>query len=103
MRIDKLGPPEYRHPDIDCDFYFVLTRAEAAAISDPATMGAIMAALIAASGPAAPFAVAAASLIGNYIQLIGPHTGPNGCSVKMTVRNGLNGQMQCSYFIAEPV
>ena len=100
MEIDKFGPPEIRGVDTDFDIYFRLNKSEADTISNPATQAAIAAALTAAGGP---YGAAAAGLIGGYISVIAEHRGASGCSVKLTVRNGLGGVMQMKEFIAEPI
>ncbi|MFP3614774.1 hypothetical protein SB778_32335 [Paraburkholderia sp. SIMBA_050] len=96
MDIDKFGPPEIRGIDTDFDIYFRLNKSEADTISSPATQAAIAAALTAAGGP---YGTAAAGLISGYFAQIAAHVGSNGCSVKLTVRNGL----QMKEFIAEPI
>ncbi|CUJ49341.1 hypothetical protein [Achromobacter kerstersii] len=99
MVIDKFGPPEVRGVDVDFDIYFRLNKPEASAVASPAIQAAIAAQLTAAGGP---YGAAAAILVMNYLGEIEKNTGPNGCSVKLTIRNGLAG-MQMKEFIAEPI
>lgn len=100
MEIQKFGPPEVRDTDTDFDIYFLLNKAEAEAITKIETKAAIAAALVAEGGP---FGAAAAVLINEYLNLVDTNTGPNGCSVKMTIRQGLGGLMQMKEFIAQPI
>ncbi len=96
MQFDKCGPPEVRGVDTDFDIYFRLTKTEADTISDPGTQAAIVTLLVTYGGP---FGGIAGPLFHNYVNQIVANRGPNGCSVKLTTRNGT----QMSYFIAEPI
>lgn len=99
MNIDKFGPPEIRGIDTDFDIYFRLNKSEADTIAKPEMQAAIALALTTAG----PFGAAAAGLLSGYITIMGNRTGPNGCSVKLTIRNGAGGLMQMKEFIAEPM
>jgi hypothetical protein len=100
MEIDKFGGPEIRGVDTDFDIYFRLNKSEADTITNPATQAVVAAALTEAGGP---FGAAAAGLISGYISVMAANIGPNGCSVKLTIRQGLGGLMQMKEFIAEPI
>lgn len=100
MIIDKFGPPEWRGVDLDCDVYFRLNKSEADTISNSATQAAIGAVLTAAHPVFGP---PAAALLLNYLAVIAANKGPNGCSVKMTIRAGGGIVMQMKEFIAEPI
>ncbi|RJG12911.1 hypothetical protein D3879_06420 [Pseudomonas cavernicola] len=100
MNITKFGPPEFHGIDLDCDVYFTLNKPEVDTLSNPVTQAAIVAEL--APG-APPFGAIAAALILNYINLMKERAGPNGVSVKSTIRQGAGALMQMKEFIAEPI
>jgi hypothetical protein len=100
MNITKFGPSEIREIDIDCDIYFTLNRPEVDTLSNPVTQGVIAAAL--AEG-VPPFGAIAAVLVLNYINQMRDRSGPNGVSVKCTIRQGARSIMQMKEFITDPI
>ncbi|MEW7855397.1 hypothetical protein AB2M95_05775 [Pseudomonas chlororaphis] len=100
MNISKFGPPEINGPNLDCDIYFTLNKPEVDGLSSPTTQAAITAVL--APG-APPFGAIAAAIILSYIDTMKQKSGPNGVSVKCTVRQVGGVAPQMKEFIAEPL
>lgn len=100
MDIIKFGPPEVHGVNLDCDIYFTLNKPEVDTLNNTGTQAVIVAAMFPL---APPFGALLSVLILNYIGLMQERSGPNGVSVKCTLRNPALAGMYMKEFLADPI